>query len=342
LSFKDSSIGEREQAVEYVTEGPYKMLFQSVNTGLTDFFRSSGLEFYLLIDEWSSLPQDIQPIVAEYIKRSFLPNPKLTTKIAALEYRSRFNARLSSGYLLGFEVGADIDASIEIDDYYLYDRDPSAMSTVFSQILFKHLTSELPLEYLLKAHSIDSPDKFIEATFKDRSIFDELVRASEGVVRDSIHIFLDCFLAGASQEGGAIERLDVLESARTWFQRDKSANLGALRVLFDMLANGAFRVRTKAVLVPQSVASSEPLQSLVDARVLHVLDRNYNASAPWNTETCVVFSIDYGAYAELLLRHSGDERTKPGPKVPGNNRASALRAPMVSADKLAEFSAGRA
>ena len=53
---------------------------------------------------------------AEFLKRAFLPDPKITVKIASLEYRSNFGVRRQRDFL-GFELGSDIATAVDIDDY---------------------------------------------------------------------------------------------------------------------------------------------------------------------------------------------------------------------------------
>ncbi len=58
----------------------------------------------VLIDEWAEIDSDIQPFVAEYLKKAFFANPRAVIKIAALEYRSSFGTR-DDGPRVGFELG---------------------------------------------------------------------------------------------------------------------------------------------------------------------------------------------------------------------------------------------
>jgi hypothetical protein len=43
----------------------------------------------LLLDEWSSIPLDLQPLLADLLRRGVLPVRGITVKIAAIERRSR-------------------------------------------------------------------------------------------------------------------------------------------------------------------------------------------------------------------------------------------------------------
>ena len=48
---------------------------------------------WVVLDEWSNIPLDLQPLLADTIKRCLLPVPGLCVKIAAIEQRSRFRLR---------------------------------------------------------------------------------------------------------------------------------------------------------------------------------------------------------------------------------------------------------
>jgi hypothetical protein len=67
--------------------------------------------------------EDIQPYLAEFLKKSIIPNCDCVLKITSLEYRSNFGVH--DGYqIIGFEVGSDIATAPDFDDYYVFDRNP--------------------------------------------------------------------------------------------------------------------------------------------------------------------------------------------------------------------------
>ena len=61
--------------------------------------------------------------------------------------------------------------------------------------------------------------------FTERKVFQEVVRASEGVARDLINIFSKAYFVAHRKGRDQIERDAVLEAARQWFERDKERNL---------------------------------------------------------------------------------------------------------------------
>jgi hypothetical protein len=72
---------------------------------LDEALQALGIDNLLvLIDEWTAIPPDVQPYIAEFLKRAFFPSNRITVKIASLEYRSRFISSNDSGPRVGFEL----------------------------------------------------------------------------------------------------------------------------------------------------------------------------------------------------------------------------------------------
>jgi hypothetical protein len=67
---------------------------------------------WILIDEWSVLPNELQPLLADLLRRSLFPVRGLTVKIGAIEQRATFQIAGEHGDYIGIELGADISADI--------------------------------------------------------------------------------------------------------------------------------------------------------------------------------------------------------------------------------------
>ncbi len=123
--------------------------FQELNDALTSVLDASGItRIVILIDEWVGVPYEIQPLVAEFIKRSLFAEPRITTKIGSIEYRSNFSSSLDHNIVLGFELGADIWSALELDDYFVYDRNTDKTVSMFGELLFRHIATEVEVEIL--------------------------------------------------------------------------------------------------------------------------------------------------------------------------------------------------
>ena len=94
---------------------------------------------WLLVDEWSTVPLDLQPYLADLIRRSFFSVPNVSVKIAAIEQRSAFRAeRADQGYI-GIELGADATVALNLDEYLVYDVNPTRASQFFRNLIENHV-----------------------------------------------------------------------------------------------------------------------------------------------------------------------------------------------------------
>jgi hypothetical protein len=283
---------------------------------------------YLLLDEWTAIPEDLQPYLAEFLKRSLFVLPTVTVKIAALEYRSVFSLPAGRNNLIGFELGADVSSSLELDDYFVYDRNMAQTEELFAEVLFRHLSAEIERgriwspwfspsdaalrsaghdalienkDYLEQEYAVTDGERLVELLFVSRRPYREMVRAGEGVVRDFIGIFAAAFADAIRRGLRAIDLASVRDSARTWFGTDKEINLGGQHhdalaaISVEVIAKG----RRRTFMFDRRNEPNETLRSLVDFRVLHLIQRNVldpnNATRRYN-----IYTLDYGLYVDLL------------------------------------------
>ncbi|MBV9163410.1 MAG: hypothetical protein JO281_18070 [Pseudonocardiales bacterium] len=276
----------------HVVFGPLSRALKAIASAL------NPARLWLLLDEWSSVPFDLQPLLADLLRRSVLPTAGITVKIAAIERRSWFRQPSRNGNYLGIEVGADAASAVSLDDLMIFDNARSQAQEFFGQLFYNHASTQLAT---MISHPPPDPDAFIEATFC-RNVFPELVRAAEGVPRDAINI-----AALAAQHAGdePIGLPDVRRAARDWYLRDKQTAINGnepahrmLRLLVDEVV-GRRRSRT-FLLDHQEVTRQEIIDELYDARLLHVLRRGVGDRK--NPGTLYDgFAIDYGCYVGLLL-----------------------------------------
>ena len=288
------------QGAEYSVKSEDKIVFPELHKILDELLRLSNTSLFILINEWADLPRDIQPYLAEFLKRGVLPVQAATVKISALEYRCQFNYR-SEHKNIGFELGADIATAIDLDDYFVFDRNPEQILSIYSDILIKHLESELPPEYLKEKYSINSGDDLATRLFTGKKAFSELARASEGVVRDLINIFTKSFFNSQKKSRQNIDKKSITDSAQQWFEQDKAQYLderltGVLqRIVNEVIGNK----KARAFLLPRQLEKNVIIQGLFDARVLHHLQRGYadkdNPGVRYN-----IYSVDYGTYVDLI------------------------------------------
>lgn len=253
---------------------------------------------WLLFDEWTSLPRAVQPFFAAFLQRCVLPLQGFTVKIAAIEQQAVFRYHKQDNQIIGIEVGADMAANLNLDDFMVFEQDEERAREFFLSLFSKHLSASFrpdEREYLFE----DKTD-LIKDAFTDTRAFDELVRAAEGVPRDAINIAAK---AAWRAGGKKISIPDVRAASRQWYQLDKERALDQIpsaQAFLNWIIDRVIREkRARAFLVNQRDRSSDLLVALFEARVLHIVKRGYSAQDEPG-ERYDVYAIDYGAYVDLI------------------------------------------
>jgi hypothetical protein len=300
FKISDSQGSSSAQEVAYTEALRETVVFSEVYQMLDRALVAMGVDHLtIMIDEWTSLPVDMQPFVAEFLKRSVFPSNRVTVKIASLEYRSRFSLPTDGGTPIGFELGPDILANLDLDDYYVYERNPEKVVDIFHELLFKHVTSGLDPE-ALNEHALKDATAFRSRLFTERATFVELVRAGEGVVRDFLGIFSSAYFKARSAGRKKIDLHSVEEAARDWYETDKSTVLSApQRVALHKIITDVIGTRqTKMFMLSREQADHPMIQSLFDLRLIHLVSRGYsdkeNPGQRYN-----IYALDYGTYVDL-------------------------------------------
>ncbi len=299
-----SSVESRdaERVTRRGTEQP-RLNFTQVARALRELAESLRTRrLWLLLDEWSSVPQDLQPFLGEFLVRCVFPIQQFTVKIGAIEQQSTFRVEGKDGQQIGIELGADASANVDLDEFMVFEQNEERARDFFLGLFFRHLT--LGVDESDKVPRLDSERDLVRLGFTERRAFDELVRSAEGVPRDAINIAAKAALrAGAN----VITVPDIRAAARSWFQSDKEAALRSREEassLLNHIIDSVIRQRkARGFLVNQRSARSSLLKGLFDARVLHLVRRGYSAQDEPG-ERYDVYVIDYGAYVDLILTNA--------------------------------------
>lgn len=296
ISGKGSVKGSRG-ASEEVTEKSHTRL--SVNIGqvsrcLSELASKFDNRIWILIDEWSSLPEALQPYLADFVKRCLFPISSYTVHIAAIERRSHF--RIGSGAeSVGIELGSDAAADINLDDYLVFENNPTRSIAFFQEMLFRHVVSVSTDQKL----SFSTSAQFVAAVFTQVPTFRELVRACEGVPRDAINILQ---LAASRAQDEKISIPHIRLAAKDWYDRDKAAylqsNPEAEDILQWIVSIVIGKRKAKAFLVAAN-KRNEYLEKLFDERILHIAKRSYSAKYDPATRYRI-WKIDYGCYVDKI------------------------------------------
>jgi hypothetical protein len=279
--------------------------------GLVDVLPQRTL--WILIDEWSSLPLDLQPFLADLLRRSAFTVSGITVKIGAIERRSSFVERGTQGDYIGIELGADTSASIDIDDYLMFEDDRAEVQEFFASLLFNHV------KQLMSEEGVDpgfpSSQEFIRIAFAEAATFPRLCFFSEGVPRDALQM---AALAASLAQDSPISASDVASSNRDYFRRDKEGRLshGAVAALNEIIERCVESDRRIIALKRPTQSTSEAVQELYDFRLLH--RRAQRTSLPERpiSEKYDLFMVDLGCFEDLLragrLRLVNDGGPSPG------------------------------
>lgn len=250
---------------------------------------------WILLDEWSTVPNDIQPYLADLIRRALFSVRNISVKIAAIEHRSTFRIDRGEGGYIGVELGADITPAINLDDYLVFDHNESRAKSFFSNFLNNHvraIAKEIGI-------TLDDDEDVSKIAFTQDNVFTEFVKATEGVPRDAMYIL--SLVAQQAMEN-AISMPALREAALTFYQKDKYSVIQTNpenRQLLDWIRDSVIgRRRTRAFMLP--VGTNDPIiERLFDQRALHIYSRSMSA-AHRPGERFIVYKLDYGCYVDLV------------------------------------------
>lgn len=254
---------------------------------------------WLLLDEWSGVPLDLQPLLADLLRHAVFPVQGMVVKMAAIEQRSQFSvgAGVGPGDYIGIEVGADAAADVDLDDFMVFANDPEAAKTFFLELLFKHVRAQLAED------GLDGPattESFQREAFTQRNAIDEFVQAAEGVPRDAINVVR---LAALRANDHPIGVEHVRGAARRWYLTDKeravAASNEAAELLHWIVDTVIGERRARAFLLRQQERNARLIADLYDARVLHVIKRGVSSRDEPGVRYDV-YQLDFGCYVELI------------------------------------------
>jgi hypothetical protein len=274
------------------------IVFAEISSSLERALATLGItRLYLILDEWSTIPSDVQPVIAEYLKRTMLPSSGVVLKIGSLTYRSNFAAKTADGTRIGLEFGGEVTRNLDLDEHYASEKDATVTLRIFTDLLWRHLVTNIdPSDYLQSTYDISTADALRERIFSDYDCFADLLRAAAGVARDFLSIFTAAYFRAAVARTGTIERQAVQHAALMSFQSEKLLNLDSEQEsdLNNIVAalrefnGGCFFLLDSKLLIEPAV------QSLFDMRVIHVSQRYYTGQKK-SDHSSTLYTLDYGA-----------------------------------------------
>jgi hypothetical protein len=278
----------------------YRLHFGRVGNALSRVVSTlTNRTLLVILDEWSTVPLELQPYLADLVRRALFPVAGLTVKIAAIEQRTNFKIGEGTDYI-GIEVGADASADVDLDDYMVFDNNEERAVQFFKELVFSHYKSEdtganegSPKPDFL------TPDQLIQAAFTQQNAFEDFVKSAEGVPRDAFNV-----LSIAAQRGIG-ERISIPTiriAARTWYQRDKEAAIRAnadAQDLLNWIIDEVIAHRKARAFLLRTNTRHPLIDALFDGRLLHVVKKSISGQEEVGVRYDA-YKLDYGCYVDLL------------------------------------------
>lgn len=185
LNFSTKDIGAVDQSTTLKLSGRYYAYINlleatSILQKVVDILTPHKI--WLIFDEFSELPPDLQIVLADILRRVICPVRGITFKIGSIEHRSYFRRVITGSNYLGMELGADV-STINLDELMVFGNNHASSLSFFRDLLFQRVNTILPQE-----NRIASSDDLVKSLFTQESCFEELVLAAEGVPRDFFNV----------------------------------------------------------------------------------------------------------------------------------------------------------
>ncbi|MFP2995118.1 hypothetical protein ABN763_04375 [Spongiivirga sp. MCCC 1A20706] len=303
---KHIELNENQESKEKTTGNiikgrPYNRIsFPSINKLFNKLIEIMKIDsIFIFLDEWSEIPIELQPYLADLLRRTLFPIKKISLKIAAIQYRSNFIIQKDSHSYIGLELGSDIATSIDLDELVVFENNFDTSRDFFSRFIFNHITNQGYNNDILQKYRITTSKELIDIMFSDQDAFDEIIKASEGNPRDAIQILQE---SAMKANGFKISQEHIREGARQFFNKSKEYNVRAREDAYPFLQwiiRSVIKERGVRAFLLGASRRNELIDFLYSNRVLHIIksgiidldnpDRRYR-----------VYAIDYGCYIDLL------------------------------------------
>lgn len=254
-------------------------------------------QLWIVLDEWSEIPLDIQPYLADLLRRTIFPVRGVIIKIAAIEQRCNFRVPDEAVGHIGIEIGADAAASINLDEFLVFDNNPDLAKRFFRDLLHRHVRALVAASNEIAVS--ESPSEFINSVFTQSPAFEEFVRSAEGVPRDAINII---GVAAQKALDNSISVPDIRAAARTWYTRAKQQAVNTkplAQELMNWIIDEVIKHRQARAFLLGSDVKDDLIDFLFDARVLHLIRQGVSAQ-DFPGRRFNVYALDYGCYVDLI------------------------------------------
>lgn len=299
--FESTNSHEQNKEYRYKSSGTerHRVHFGRVSSILSKVMdQLSPKKCWILLDEWSEIPLDIQPYLADLLRKTLFPLRNVIVKIAAIEQRSNFRISTEHSGYIGITIGSDIEVNLNLDEYMVFDNSSGRAKEFFNKLFLRHMQSISKGVQQLEI-AFTSEESFIQTVFTQINAFDELVKAAEGVPRDAINI-----LSLAAQRAGMnkISIPDIRNATKTWYTTAKEKVISTRPMANQLLrwvVEEVIKHRRARAFLLRSDIHDELIDFLFDERVLHILKESVSGQDQPGVRY-KVYSIDYGCYVDLV------------------------------------------
>lgn len=266
------------------------------------FEKHESKRCWIILDEWSAVPLDLQPYLGQMLRSLFFAIPTVTVRIGAIPHRTEWRISGERGDYVGIEIGSEFFPLLDLDEFVVFparsrEEQTSRSVAFFKKLLFRHLTQALANENLEPLQSVEQMMKLL---FTQQTSLQEAIRAAEGVPRDALNIISR---ASLRSNGSRVSTVHVRAAAVQLYQTTKEAQLNSVipaRKLLEVILKDVLGTRkARAFLLLPEHSSNSLIQQLIDDRILHVIKRGYSGKDEPGVRFDVI-QIDYGCYARYL------------------------------------------
>lgn len=293
----NKEIESEDEKIKYIS-------FSDMSDAISQLLEAVDIDrIFCLLDEWSEIPETSQYILAEFLKRTFVPK-KVTLKIAAIPNRTQ----LISENRIGLEDGGDI-FGYPLDNRYIYELYPEITKAFFNELLYKQLYLMDPQLYEI---FYDNKEKrpvhnFINIFLANQALREILI-ASAGIPRDFLNIFISAYnIFFTKTNNRHLVVADIRNATVEWYGVDKKKTVDAnsnAKLLLDKIINDILITKKRChFLIPEKYEKVKELNDLIDLRVIHLRKRGIshkgNKGVVYN-----VYYLDYACYTSTNLYHN--------------------------------------
>ena len=293
----NKEIESEDEKIKYIS-------FSDMSDAISQLLEAVDIDrIFCLLDEWSEIPETSQYILAEFLKRTFVPK-KVTLKIAAIPNRTQ----LISENRIGLEDGGDI-FGFPLDNRYIYELYPEITKAFFNELLYKQLYLMDPQLYEI---FYDNKEKrpvhnFINIFLANQALREILI-ASAGIPRDFLNIFISAYnIFFTKTNNRHLVVADIRNATVEWYGVDKKKTIDAnsnAKLLLDKIINDILITKKRChFLIPEKYEKVKELNDLIDLRVIHLRKRGIshkgNKGVVYN-----VYYLDYACYTSTNLYHN--------------------------------------